>query len=223
MLRRGSIPPSAFSRAIASAVSATSTPRADACAFHSPKIGVNERNRDFSRTARRGGWSRACKLYPAMKFFTKELWLSGQQTSPTNDSHLRAKEADIAYRAQLHTLRSRLSHDAFHFFCDADVHDGELLELVVLDGSRPAPLNESVGPWKTQRPRTGQQTRGRILQSRQSYPEHRRPARCRLMLQLQILKYSCLRSLIHPGAYVTVSVPPSGLLFVTEFGFLGNE
>ncbi len=128
-----------------------------------------------------------------MKFFTKELWLSGQQTSPTNDSHLRAKEADIAYRAQLHTLRSRLSHDAFHFFCDADVHDGELLELVVLDGSRPAPLNESV---------TGQQTRGRILQSRQSYPEHRRPARCRLMLQLQILKYSCLRSLIQePSTY----------------------
>lgn len=86
-----------------------------------------------------------------MKFFTKELWLSGQQTSPTNDSHLRAKEADTAYRAQLETLRSRLSQEAFHFFCDADVHDGELLELVVLDGSRPAPLNEPVRPWKTPR------------------------------------------------------------------------
>jgi hypothetical protein len=56
-----------------------------------------------------------------------------------------------AYRAQLETLRSRLSDEAFQFFRYADVHDGELLELVIVDGSRPAPLSEPVRPWKTHR------------------------------------------------------------------------
>ena len=33
----------------------------------------------------------------------------------------------------------------------ADVHDGELLDLVILDGSRPAPLSEPVRTWTTPR------------------------------------------------------------------------
>ena len=86
-----------------------------------------------------------------MKFFTKELWLDAQNTDPTNDSHLPAKAASDAYRAQLDILRPRLSDEAFQFFRDADVHDGELLELVIVDGSRPAPLSEPVRPWKTPR------------------------------------------------------------------------
>jgi hypothetical protein len=46
-----------------------------------------------------------------------------------------------------------LSQDAFQFFLKADVHDGELLELVIADASRPAPLTEPVRPWTTPRNR----------------------------------------------------------------------
>jgi hypothetical protein len=84
-----------------------------------------------------------------MKFFTKELWLGLQQTPLPSDILLRHKEAFDAYRAQLDSVRSRLSQEAFQFFRDADVHDGELLELVIADGSRPAPLSEPVRPWRT--------------------------------------------------------------------------
>lgn len=42
----------------------------------------------------------------------------------------------------------RLSHDAYHFFREADVHDGELLELSMADGSRSTPLNQAAAsPW----------------------------------------------------------------------------
>jgi hypothetical protein len=70
-----------------------------------------------------------------MKFFTKELWLDAQNTNRTSELHLREKAASYAYRAQLDTLRSRLSDEAFQFVCSADVHDGELLELAIVDGS----------------------------------------------------------------------------------------
>ena len=86
-----------------------------------------------------------------MKFFTKELWLALQQTPPPNDIHLRHTEAIKAYHAQLDELRSRLSPEAFQFFRDADVHDSELLQLAITDGSRPAPLSEPVRPWTTPR------------------------------------------------------------------------
>ena len=84
-----------------------------------------------------------------MKFFTKELWLALQHTPLPDDIFLRHKEAIGAYRAQLDALRSRLSPEAFQFFRDADVHDGELLELVIADGSRPAPLSEPMRSWTT--------------------------------------------------------------------------
>ena len=63
-----------------------------------------------------------------------------------------------------------------------------------------APLRSSgqqpIPPRSRPRSRTRQQTRSCLLQSRQSHPEHRRLARRRIMLQLQMLKCFCLRSLI---------------------------
>jgi hypothetical protein len=84
-----------------------------------------------------------------MKFFTKENWRTLQSIPPANDLLERIHQAGSAYREQLQSLRTRLSEDAFHFFMDADVHDGELLELVIEDGSRPAPLSEPARPWNT--------------------------------------------------------------------------
>jgi hypothetical protein len=86
-----------------------------------------------------------------MKFFTRELWLAAQQTPAPKDLFARNKQAADAYRSQLDTLRSRLRQHAFKFFVDADVHDGELLDLVIVDGSRPAPLSEPVRTWTTPR------------------------------------------------------------------------
>jgi len=53
------------------------------------------------------------------------------------------------YSHQLAVLRSRLSDEAFAFFDEADVHDGELLELRIIDGSRPAPLSAPARSWET--------------------------------------------------------------------------
>jgi hypothetical protein len=83
----------------------------------------------------------------AAKFFTKELWLSAQ-----NPNNLKAYDRDWQrayeeYRAELETLKPRLAIEAYKFFAEADVHDGELLDLVVADGSRPAPLPEKARPW----------------------------------------------------------------------------
>src|SRR6266853_4555318 len=82
-----------------------------------------------------------------VKFFTKELWLSAQ-----NPDNLKAYDRDWQrayeeYRAELEMLRPRLGSDAHRFFAEADVHDGELLDLVIADGSRPAPLPEKARPW----------------------------------------------------------------------------
>lgn len=79
-----------------------------------------------------------------MQFFTKELWASSQ----SRDADVAPWQTAIAaYRGQLEVLRPRISEEAFFFFREADIHDGELLELVILDGSRPAPLSDSPRPW----------------------------------------------------------------------------
>ena len=83
-----------------------------------------------------------------MKFFTRELWLSAQNADNLKTYDEEWQEAFDEYRAQLESLRHRLSDVAFSFFSEADVHDGELLTLVVSDGSRPAPLTEPVRIWK---------------------------------------------------------------------------
>jgi hypothetical protein len=82
-----------------------------------------------------------------MRYFTRELWRGLQRPEALDDSLLRYQQAFEEYGTQLESLRSRLSQDAYQFFRDADVHDGELLELHIADGSRPAPLTEAVRPW----------------------------------------------------------------------------
>jgi hypothetical protein len=83
-----------------------------------------------------------------VRFFTKQLWLSAQNLDKLRVYDQEWQRAFAEYRAQLETLRHRLSNAAFSFFSEADVHDGELLTLVVTDGSRPAPLSEPARIWK---------------------------------------------------------------------------
>ena len=80
-----------------------------------------------------------------MKYFTPELWASWGQpgyTPPPPES-----DPFVLYRRQLETLRGRLEPATFAFFADADVHDGELLDFTITDGSRPAPLGEAKRQW----------------------------------------------------------------------------
>ena len=53
------------------------------------------------------------------------------------------------YRAQLNGLQGSLSEDSYQFFDEADLHDGELLDLQIVDGSRPGPISEPSRPWAT--------------------------------------------------------------------------
>jgi hypothetical protein len=82
-----------------------------------------------------------------VKFFTRELWLSAQNITNLKSHDREWRRAEEEYRAQLETLKPRLASDAYKFFAEADVHDGELLDLVVADGSRPAPLGEKTRRW----------------------------------------------------------------------------
>ncbi len=82
-----------------------------------------------------------------MKYFTPELWESWQKP-PDKASEVRA-DPFAAYRAELETLRDRVSDEVFQFFSEADVHDGELLEFRVVDGGRPAPIGEPARVWVT--------------------------------------------------------------------------
>ena len=53
------------------------------------------------------------------------------------------------YSQQLSAIRGRIDDGAFAFFDEADVHDGELLELRIMDGSRPAPPSAPPRTWAT--------------------------------------------------------------------------
>jgi len=84
-----------------------------------------------------------------MKYFTKPLWREAQEFGEEN-----RRQWNLAleeYRAQLATLQPRLTADAYKFYNEGDLHDGELLELRVIDGSRPASLSEAPRPWQTRR------------------------------------------------------------------------
>lgn len=83
-----------------------------------------------------------------MRYFTRKLWLSAQDAGQLKQYDVNWQQASGKYFAQLKTLESRVSADTYRFFAEADVHDGELLALVVKDGSRPAPLRKPVRPWK---------------------------------------------------------------------------
>lgn len=80
-----------------------------------------------------------------MQFFTKELW------SHARDAHSEWQRAIDKYLSQLENLRERLSIETFRFFSGDDLHDGELLEISVVDGSRPAPLHAPRRPWLSPR------------------------------------------------------------------------
>lgn len=85
-----------------------------------------------------------------MKYFTKSMWRGSQQIGPeAEENHVQWQQAFEAYRANLGALRDRVAENAFKFFADADLHDAELLDLRVVDGSRPAPLGEPARPWQS--------------------------------------------------------------------------
>jgi hypothetical protein len=86
-----------------------------------------------------------------MRYFTRELWLSAQETGKAEQYGQDWQRATDNYNAQLKALQPRLSQDAYNFFVAADVHDGELLELVVENGGRSDVLAKRPRPRKTSR------------------------------------------------------------------------
>jgi len=85
-----------------------------------------------------------------MRYFTKSMWRGSQQIGPeAEENHVKWQRAFEAYRASLELLRGRVGEEAFMFFAEADIHDAELLDLRVVDGSRPAPLGEPARPWQS--------------------------------------------------------------------------
>ncbi len=81
-----------------------------------------------------------------MRYFTKELWLGAQQ--PDQDIDAMWNRAYEAYGEQLNKLEQKLSAETFSFFKEADIHDGELMQLQLKDGSRPAPLDKPKARWQ---------------------------------------------------------------------------
>jgi hypothetical protein len=85
-----------------------------------------------------------------MKYFTKSMWRRSQQVgSEAEEDISRWQRAFEAYRANLEGLRARVGDQAYKFFSDADIHDAELLDVRIVDGSRPAPLGERARPWQS--------------------------------------------------------------------------
>jgi hypothetical protein len=80
-----------------------------------------------------------------VKYFTPDYWRSLQ----SRDYKSPPPELDPfrLYHAALEELRARVPPSAFAFFAEADVHDGELLDVIVTDGNRPAPLGEPAREW----------------------------------------------------------------------------
>jgi len=85
-----------------------------------------------------------------MQYFTKQLW-SGAQCSDDADNPGNWEAAFKEYQGQLEKLRSRFAPHVFDFFAHADIHDGELIKLNVIDGSRPAPLGKPSRRWTNQK------------------------------------------------------------------------
>jgi hypothetical protein len=83
-----------------------------------------------------------------MKYFTPSLWRDLQRpVERAVGDQTGWERAFEEYREQLRALRIRLNAEAYAFFDEADVHDGELLEFRVIDGSRPAPLSSAARVW----------------------------------------------------------------------------
>lgn len=80
-----------------------------------------------------------------MKYFTKKLWRdspSGADAGPAAAWN----RARGAYWKQLDALRPRFAPEIFAFFERADVHEGELLHVDVVDGSRIDPPDAAAQP-----------------------------------------------------------------------------
>jgi hypothetical protein len=85
-----------------------------------------------------------------MKYFTKGMWRGSQQVGPeAKENYAQWQQAFEEYRHNLEGLRERVGDAAYNFFVDADVHDAELLDVRIVDGSRPAPLGEAARPWQS--------------------------------------------------------------------------
>lgn len=77
-----------------------------------------------------------------MKYFTKKLWTG--RPFPWSDGDAASwNKARHAYWKQLDTLRPRFAPDVFAFFERADVHEGVLLHVDVIDGCKTIPAP----PW----------------------------------------------------------------------------
>lgn len=83
-----------------------------------------------------------------MRYFTKELWAGAQDLETPADGHDPWNLAFEQYRAQLEALQPRIPSQVYDFFAKADVHDGELLDVRVVDGSRPAPIGKKPRRWR---------------------------------------------------------------------------
>jgi hypothetical protein len=86
-----------------------------------------------------------------MRYFTKTLWVGAQQYagSAHDENYQQWQKAFREYQAQLDAMKNRLPANAYQFFSGADIHDGELLELRVADGSRPAPPGDPAQRWNS--------------------------------------------------------------------------
>jgi len=73
-----------------------------------------------------------------MKYFTKNMWRGSQRFGP---------EAD-----ECRGLRGRIGEQAYDFFAETDIHDAELIDVRIIDGNRPAQLEEPVRPWQNLMP-----------------------------------------------------------------------
>ena len=81
-----------------------------------------------------------------MKYFTKKLWGDSPTAAGAGPGWDKARRA---YWKQLDAMRPRFEPGVFAFFERADVHEGELLHVDVVDGSRPAPLDQPPRPWSS--------------------------------------------------------------------------
>lgn len=73
------------------------------------------------------------------------MWIGAQgRDGDTSNSW---PEAFRRYAEQFAEIKGRLGSDELLFFDSPNIHDGELLALMILDASRPAPIDGPPSPW----------------------------------------------------------------------------
>jgi hypothetical protein len=68
-----------------------------------------------------------------MKYFTRELWESFQNTETFDQCDKIWIENLKKYNEQLDSLQSRFNKDAFHFIKEESIHDGNLVSFEVIN------------------------------------------------------------------------------------------